>query len=340
MKLDPSLRGSVSQACSVDAAERAAERYLAYYARVPVIDLGVVEGTASRVLAICGGAHIDSSFKNLLALGMLLLLRRAGLVTPAQTIVESTSGSFGEGLAVAGRILGHPTILVSDPNLPPLTRRKIEFLDSRLDFICSPHPTLGWQQAREDRVRELVRENPEWFWTDQNNSEYNPMTYTTWLVPEVQKQIEPSEIAAAVFGVGSGGHFSALASWLKRANPRTRTFAADRIGSITFGGPPGQSRLRGVGNQNIVPGIMQRYIHLVDDVERVTDEESFRSARVLASRGVFVGGSSGLVYEAAVRIARRIQTGNVLTLFADRGELYGDTIWNDHWLDKGDAERH
>lgn len=253
MKLDSSLGSPIVHRHLGCAAERDAERYLEYYARVPVIDLGIVGGTACRVLAICGGAHIDASFKNLLALGMLLLLRRAGLLNPAQTVVESTSGSFGEGLAVAGQILGHPIIVVSDPNLPFLTRRKIELLHAQIDFVSSPHPILGWQQAREDRTRALAASNPDWFWTDQNNSEYNPMTYTNWLVPEVQKQIEPKEIAAAVFGIGSGGHFSALASWLKRNNPHVRTFAAERVGSITFGGRPAPSRLRGIGNQNIVP---------------------------------------------------------------------------------------
>lgn len=84
---------------------------------------------------------------------------------------------------------------------------------------------------------------------------------------------------------------------------------------------------------------MRGNMHLVDDVERVDDEASFRSARLLASRGIFVGGSSGLVYEAATRIARRIRGGNILILFADRGELYADTIWNDGWLSTPNAAR-
>jgi len=309
-----------------------AESYIRHFAQVPVIDLGVVEGTGSRILAICGGAHMDASFKNLLGLGMILLLRRAGRLAPGQPIVESTSGSLGEGLAVAGRLLGHPITLVSDPNLPGLTRRKIELLGAVIDFVQAPHPVLGWQQAREDRVRELASVNASWFWTDQNNSEFNPKTYSTWLLPEVQKQIDPLDIAAGVFGIGSGGHFSAIASWLKDKNPAIRMIAADRFGSITFGGSPGPSRLRGVGNQNIVPDVMRRHMHLVDDVELVSDRDAFRRVRQLAACGVFVGGSSGLAFEAATRVGRRLSSGNILTLFADRGELYADTIWNDQWL--------
>jgi len=316
----------------LDVAACQAEAFIRYFAQVPVIDLGLVEGCASRILAICGGAHIDASFKNLLGLGMILLLRRTGQLAPEQPIVESTSGSFGEGLAVAGRLLGHPITLVSDPNLPALTRRKIELLGAALDFVRLPHPVLGWQQAREDRVRELVDANASWFWTDQNNSELNPETYSTWLLPEVRKRIDPLDITAGVFGIGSGGHFSAIASWLKEKNPAIRMIAADRFGSVTFGGKPGPSRLRGVGNQNIVPEVIRRRMHLVDDVELVSDGDAFRRVRQLAARGLFVGGSSGLVFEAARRVARRLHSGNILTLFPDRGELYADTIWNDQWL--------
>jgi|HubBroStandDraft_1064217.scaffolds.fasta_scaffold41013_2 cysteine synthase len=313
-------------------AEARALARISCYARVPVVDLGAVEGTRCHILAICGGAHIDASFKNLLAAGMLLLLRREGALKPGQTVVESTSGSFGEGLAVAGQLLGHPIVLVSDPNLPRITRRKIELLGATLEFASAPHPTLGWQQSREDRVRAMIEDQPSWFWTDQNNSDVNPRVYSTWLVPEIDRQVDVADIAAGVFGVGSGGHFSALAAWLKQRNPRIRTYAADRIGSITFGGAPASSRIRGVGNQNIVPGVIERRKGLIDGVEFIDDDSAFAAVRELARHGVFVGGSSGLVFAAAVRIARRIGSGHVLTLFPDRGELYADTIWDDHWL--------
>jgi cysteine synthase len=303
---------------------------LPYYATMPVIDLGVVEGTRSRILAICGGAHLGTSFKNLLGVGMLLLLRRARLIKPGQTIVESTSGSFGEGLAVAGQLLGHPIVLVSDPGLPTVTRRKIELLGAHIEFVTRPHATLGWQESREQRVSALQKEQPSWFWTDQNNSEFNPRVYTTWLVPELDKTIDARDITAAVFGVGSGGHFSALASWLKQRNPRVRTFAADRDGSMTFGGLPCSSKIRGVGNQNTIPKVIKSHMSLIDNVEFVDDENAFRAVRALAKRGIFVGGSSGLAFAAAVRIARRIKAGDILTLFPDRGELYAETIWNDH----------
>jgi cysteine synthase A len=135
-----------------------------------------------------------------------------------------------------------------------------------------------------------------------------------------------------VFGVGSGGHFSALSGWLKSGNAKLRTYAADRHGSITFGAEPGPSLIRGVGNQNIVPGVIQAHRDLVDGVEYVNDRQAFRACLDLAEQhGLFVGGSSGVMYHAAANIARRLGEGAVLTLFPDRGELYHDTIWNEHW---------
>ncbi len=318
-----------------------AEYYASLYARMPIVDLGRIGPGYGRILAICGGGHIDASFKNLLGVGLLLLAHERGILRSGQTIVESTSGSLGQGLAVACRILDHPAVLVSDRNLPSITRRKIELLGARLVLVEAPHPDLGWQQARENKVRELLNEHVDWYWTDQNNTSLNPEVYTRWLVPELAAALDASciNVNAAVFGVGSGGHFVALARWLKSRNSLVRTYAADRIGSITFGADPGPSRIRGIGNQNIVPRIIADNIGLVDGIEYVEDREAFEFARRLAADGLFVGGSSGLILAAAVRVARKHPEVDVLTLFPDRGELYHDTLWSDEWMRGAHAGR-
>ncbi len=296
-----------------------AEYYASLYARMPIVDLGRIGPGYGRILAICGGGHIDASFKNLLGVGLLLLAHERGILRSGQTIVESTSGSLGQGLA----------------------RRKIELLGARLVLVEAPHPDLGWQQARENKVRELLNEHVDWYWTDQNNTSLNPEVYTRWLVPELAAALDASciNVNAAVFGVGSGGHFVALARWLKSRNSLVRTYAADRIGSITFGADPGPSRIRGIGNQNIVPRIIADNIGLVDGIEYVEDREAFEFARRLAADGLFVGGSSGLILAAAVRVARKHPEVDVLTLFPDRGELYHDTLWSDEWMRGAHAGR-
>lgn len=307
--------------------------YLNYFANVPVVSLGTAGGTDCEIRAIFGGAHMDGSFKNLLGLGMLVLAREYGILQPHQPVIESSSGSMGEGLAVAGKILGHPVTIITDPNLPAVTCKKIQMVGAETVMVEQPHPTLGWQQARENKVRELCQQNPSLYWTDQNNSPLNPQTYQRWLVPALSKWLDPRQITAAVFSIGSGGHFSALSSWLKQENPQVKTYAADRPGSITFGGSGVPARIRGVGNQNIVPGVIANHMHLVDGLEYIEEGSAFRACWELAQQFCyFVGGSSGLVYVAATQVAQRFGQGMVLTLFPDRGDIYSETIWNEMWM--------
>ncbi len=301
---------------------------LAGAADLPVMDLGAEKGAAT-VLAILGGGHIGGSFKDLLGPGLLQLARDQGQLRPGQRVIESSSGSMAVGLGRGGLLLGHPITIVSDPNIPPITRWKLECMGVEIDVVDRPHPTLGWQEAREARVRERLatNEGPS-YWTNQNDNLLNPEVYTRWLTPALEQRIDPAHIHAGVFVVGSGGHFSALSRWLKGRNPRCRTVAADRPGSITFGGESGPGRIRGVGNSNIVPAVIAANMNLVEDVKVVQENDAEAACRSLAETyGLFVGGSSGVAWVAARGVARELGKGVVLTMFPDRGAIYRETIW-------------
>ncbi len=307
-------------------------------ANLPLARLGAIPEASSEVLAILGGGHSGASFKDLLGLGIMVLALETGELVPGQPVAESSSGSMGAGLSWGGRFLGHPVTIISDSSIPRVTKAKIELLGSELIEVRSPHPTGGWQQAREERLRQLRQERPRTYFVAQNDNPLNPAVHARWLVPMLQRRIHPMDIAASVFVVGSGGHFSALSRWLKSKNPRCRTFAADHPGSVTFGtGSGGTSRIRGVGNSNSVPKVIEENRHLVDDVIVVGEEEALLACRSVAMRhGLFVGGSSGIAYAAACKVARRIKSGIVLTMFPDRGEIYtelfSETIWNKEWI--------
>ena len=314
------------------------ERHVTRLASLPVVSLGELPDTGCELLAVLGGAHAGSSFKDLLGMGILILARESGQLAEHQAIIESTSGSMGAGLSWAGRYLGNPVTVVTDPNIPHITRAKITLLGAELVEVERPHSTGGWQQAREERVQELLQCHPEVYFVDQNNNPLNPAVHERWLIPVLQQQVDPAAVTAAVFVVGSGGHFSALSRWLKHGNPSCRTFAADRPGSITFApADPTTYRIRGVGNSNVVPRVMGANMCLVDGVITVSEEDALLACREIARQhGLFVGGSSGVAYVAACEVARRVSGGPVLTMFPDRGELYTDlfgaTIWNDEWV--------
>lgn len=306
----------------IDQPRLVAERMLEGFADLPVLDCGPIADGRGRLRAIYGMTTTESSFKSILGFGILLLAYEKGLLERDQTVIESTSGSLGVSLALAGKVLGNPVELVTDPNIPKVTRRKIELLGAKLHIVDGPHPTGGTQQARVELLEDLLSERPGMFWTNQNDSDLNPAVYRRWLVPSVLPKLDLDWIDAAIFVVGTGGHFVALSEMLRRNN--IPCYVADRVGSATFGREPGPSVLRGIGNQNTVPKVIGENLHMVEDVYYSTDEAAAEGVRELAGRGIYAGGTSGIAYQGASKLVEETKARNILTFFPDRGDLYGD----------------
>lgn len=299
-----------------------ARRMLEDFVDLPVIDCGPIANGRGRLRAIYGMTATQSSFKSILAFGLLVLAYERGLLERGQTVIDSTSGSLGMSLALAGQILGNPVELVTDPAIPAITQRKIELLGGRLHFVYRAHHTGGTQQARIESLEALLAQRPEMYWTNQNHSDLNPEVYRRWLIPAIEPKLDLSWIDAAIFVVGTGGHFVGLSELLRRHG--IPCYVSDRVGSLTFGGKPTSSILRGAGNMNTVPQVIGSHLDLVEDVYYSTDQDASDAVQELARRGIYVGGTSGLAFQGACRLVEDTPARNILTFFPDRGELYGD----------------
>ncbi|MEU6721459.1 pyridoxal-phosphate dependent enzyme [Nonomuraea sp. NPDC046802] len=86
--------------------------------------------------------------------------RARGELSPGEMIVESTSGTFGLGLALAGIVYNHPVTVVTDQGMETMVHRLLTSCGARVETVEHPHPAGGWQQARLDRVAELLALHP------------------------------------------------------------------------------------------------------------------------------------------------------------------------------------
>ncbi|MGW4368342.1 PLP-dependent cysteine synthase family protein [Nocardia takedensis] len=260
------------------------------------------------------------------AVSMLTAAAARGDLAPHAPVVESTSGTLGLGLALAGRALGHPITLVVDAGLEPEMRALFGIYGVRLETVTRPHPTGGWQQARLDRLAELLAATPGAYWPDQYNNPDNARGYAAMAL-EIVRQVEAVDVLVA--SVGSGGHSAGLTGTLRRQWPGMRVVGVDSVGSRIFGQPARSRVMRGLGS-SILPRNV-RYADF-DEVHWVGPVEAAASCRELAAATTIAGGwSTGATARVAAWLARREPSARVLTVFPDGPFRYLNTLYDETW---------
>ncbi|WP_189107505.1 pyridoxal-phosphate dependent enzyme [Streptomyces camponoticapitis] len=75
---------------------------------------------------------------------MVRAARGRGELLPGAPIVESTSGTLGLGLALAGSTFGHPVDVVTDPGMEPMMTSLLGAYGATVHVVSQPHPVGGW----------------------------------------------------------------------------------------------------------------------------------------------------------------------------------------------------
>jgi cysteine synthase A len=258
--------------------------------------------------------------------------RARGDLLPGARIVESTSGTLGLGLALAGTVYGHPVTLVTDPGMEPMMLRMLAAYGADIDLVTEPHPTGGWQQARRDRVAQILAGDPTAWYPDQYNNPDNVDAYRE-LALELQSQLGSVEVL--VCSVGTGGHSAGVAKVLREFNPDLKLVGVDTIGSTIFG-QPAQSRLmRGLGS-SIYPDNVD--YAAFSEVHWVAPAEAVWACRALAATSYASSGwSGGAVALVAGWAARHHDPdATIAAIFPDGPQRYFDTVYNDDYCRQHD----
>ena len=274
------------------------------------------------------------------AMHMVEMAQAREELRPGARIVESTSGTLGLGLALAGMVHRHPVTLVTDPGMEPIVRRMLAAYGADVDLVREPHPVGGWQQARKDRVAELLATDPHTWVPDQYSNPDNVDGYQP-LALELLTQL--GNVDVLVCSVGTGGHSAGVARVLRQANPDLKLIGVDTVGSTIFGQPAATRLMRGLGSS-----IYPRNVDYAafDEVHWVAPAEAVWACRTLAKSHYTSGGwSVGAVALVAGWAARTYAANNTIAaVFPDGPQRYFDTIYNDdycrqHGLLGGDPPR-
>jgi cystathionine beta-synthase len=176
----------------------------------------------------------------------------------------------------------------------------------------------------------LSREIPGAYRPNQFANPHNPRAHYQTTGPEIWIDTE-GKVDVFVAGMGTGGTISGTAKYLKERNPGIVVVGADPEGSILSGDAPKSYKVEGIG-EDFIPKTFDR--QLVDEMVRVSDTESFNTARCLArEEGLLVGGSSGTAVAAALKYAQRLERrAYMVILLPDTGRNYLSKIFFDVWM--------
>ncbi|MFC6013043.1 pyridoxal-phosphate dependent enzyme [Nocardia lasii] len=300
---------------------------LSLIGRTPTVDIATQNSWYTAKLESASVAGMKARA----AVSMLGAATSRGELAPGATIIESTSGTLGLGLALAAKALGHPLVLVVDDELEPDLRSLFAAYDVGLEVVTAPHPSGGWQQARLDRLAELRAAQPDSYWPDQYDNPDNAGGYRA-MGEEILDQVDTVDVLVAA--IGSGGHCAGLTRVLRTRWPRLRVIGVDAVGSRIFGQPDRRRLMRGLGSS-----ILPRNVAYADfdEVHWVGPVETVASCRRLAATTGLAGGwSTGAAGLVAGWVAEREPESRVLTVFPDGPHRYLRTIYDDDWCRAND----
>ena len=258
------------------------------------------------------------SIKDRIGLAMIEAAERDGSLKEGGTIVEPTSGNTGIGLAMAAAVKGYKLVLVM-PESMSLERRRL-MLAYGATFDLTPREK-GMKGAIE-RAIELVETTPGAWMPQQFENEANIDVHVRTTGPEILADFKDTPIDVLITGVGTGGHITGTAQFLKQHWPNLKVYAVEPEASpVISGGQPAPHPIQGIG-----AGFIPRNLHtdLLDGVIKVDAAAAKDFARRAATEeGMLVGISSGATLAAISQKLAELPPGTrVLGFNYDTGERY------------------
>jgi len=268
--------------------------------RTPLVRTGLSLREGVVIYAKLEYLNPSGSLKDRIALRMIEDAEREGLLAPGKTIVEGSSGNTGISLALIGRLKGYDVVIFVPRRASREKIALLEALGAEVRFADSEAHAV-------ELARELALKEPDrYVMLDQFRNPSNVLAHQEGTAREIWEDLS-GRVDCVVAGIGTGGTITGLARFLKERKPDVLIVGV-------------------VGKGEEIDGLMELGIferpllgeELVDEVIYVSREDAMKMALKLArEEGILAGLSSGATCHAAVKLAERLDEGNVVAICGD-----------------------
>ncbi|MDN3676982.1 cysteine synthase family protein [Flavobacterium paronense] len=322
---------------------KAHDNVLSLIGNTPLIRLNkITQSLPGNFYAKVEAFNPGHSTKDRIALYIIEEAERQGILSPGDTIIETTSGNTGFSLAMVSIIKGYSCILAVSSKS---SKDKIDMLRSlgAKVYVCPAHVSADDERSYYNVAKRLHEETKGSIYINQYFNQLNIDAHYKSTGPEIWEQTN-GKITHLIACSGTGGTISGAAKFLKEKNPNIRILGVDAFGSVLKKYHETKEfdadeiypyRIEGLG-KNLIPTATD--FDLIDHFMKVTDEESAHTTREIVKReGLFVGYTSGAVMQAIKQYAEEgefTEESNVIAIFPDHGSRYMSKVFSDDWMNE------
>ncbi|SEW18817.1 cysteine synthase A [Ruminococcaceae bacterium KH2T8] len=310
--------------------------------KTPLLELSGLEkkeGLEAKVVVKLEYYNPNQSVKDRIALAMIEEAEKSGKLKPGFTVVETTSGNTGIGLAAIAAAKGYKFRVYIQDQVSE-ERFKVIHAFGGETIKLSEDPTIakvlgetgGDFVAAIKALKEQVLDKEEnIFFVDQCSNPANPGIHEKTTGPEIWNDTD-GNVDILVANVGTGGTVSGTGKYLKSKNPDLKVVAIQPgPDSLPSEANPAPEEITGVHPFDGIPAERipsTMNLNIYDEKFEVETIDAYKAARAAAkSDGILVGTSSGAAIHAAVQLAKRPENKGktIVAVLPDTGLRYLST---------------
>lgn len=302
----------------------------------PVIELKSFSTKNVRFYAKLEWYNPYGSVKDRAAYWMIKRAEKEGVLKKHKSvIIEPSSGNTGIALAGIASALGYKVEIVIPEKVSTETKSILRKLGATIhetsDDLC-PRVGAGTDQSIA-LAKAISKPKPDiYYMPNQYENDANFMAHYESTGPEIWKQMN-GHLTHFFTGCGTGGTVTGTATFLKEQDRNIKIVAVQAQKNHL---------LQGLRNfeESAMPELFARRQQIVDAWITARNDDSFRMVKELATKEkLLVGPSSGAVMASMVNVAKQLDNGIMVGIFADDGRKFRSLYVEQDVFDRTEYEQ-